>query len=205
VGAVLHSAVFYDLTVYLALWGRERTFREQLLELARLRSGESVLDVGCGTGSLAILAKKRVGSTASVCGVDASPEMIARARFKARRAHAEVRFEVAAAQALPYPQAQFDVALSTIMLHHLGRSGRRDLAREVRRVVKPGGRVLLVDFAVATRRRRGHLAWFRHGHGHIEPSELSSVLGDCGFELVEAGAVGIKDLHFALARAPLGA
>ena len=58
-GAVLHAAAQYDLTVWLATLGRERAFREKILRLARLQPGQTVLDVGCGTGTLAIAAKGR--------------------------------------------------------------------------------------------------------------------------------------------------
>src|SRR5579863_8391260 len=76
-GLVLHKAAIYDLTLWLLSLGREGAFRERVLRLARLSPGEQVLDVGCGTGTLAIAAKRHVGATGSVCGVDASSEMIA--------------------------------------------------------------------------------------------------------------------------------
>ncbi|MGH8328628.1 MAG: class I SAM-dependent methyltransferase [Steroidobacteraceae bacterium] len=202
VGAVLHSAVLYDAIVWFALRGRERPFRERLLELSRLRPDESVLDVGCGTGTMAILAKQTVGVLGTVCGVDASPEMIARARSKAASAGVEVRFESAAAQALPYPQSSFDLALGTMMLHHLGGTARRELAAELRRVVKPGGRALLVDFARSEPGRGGFAAHFRHRHGHVDLPEIVGLLTGAGFHPVESGAVGIKNLHFALAELP---
>src|SRR5581483_2103130 len=78
-GIVLHSPVLYDLTVWLAFLGKEDSFRQTVLNLARLKSGESVLDVGCGTGTLAVAAKRRVGAAGAVHGVDASVEMLARA------------------------------------------------------------------------------------------------------------------------------
>lgn len=202
VGAVLHSAVFYDVVVWLALRGRERQLRQRLLDLSRLRSGEAVLDVACGTGTLAILAKETVGRSGTVCGVDASPEMLARARSKAARAGVEVRFENAAAQALPFPDASFDLALGTMMLHHLGRAPRRELAAELRRVLKPGGRVLLVDFAKGETKGRGFAAHLRHRHGHVDLPEILGLLEGAGFQLAESGPVGIKSLHFALATAP---
>jgi ubiquinone/menaquinone biosynthesis C-methylase UbiE len=133
--------------------GREPAFREKLLQFARLHAGETVLDVGCGTGSLAIAAKRQVGSTGRVYGIDASAEMIARALKKARKAGVEIGFKNSPAQKLPFPDAQFDAVLSTMMLHHLPRKGREDCAREIRRVLKPGGRVLAVDFGVAGRER----------------------------------------------------
>ena len=86
-GLVMHStARYYDLLTWLLTLGRERAFRDRLVDLARLAPGESVLDAGCGTGTLAIAAKRRVGPSGAVHGIDASPEMIARARRKAAKA-----------------------------------------------------------------------------------------------------------------------
>ena len=202
VGAVLHSALLYDAIVWFALRGRERELRRRLLDLSGARTGESVLDVACGTGTLAILAKETVGCSGTVCGVDASAEMLARARSKAARAGVEVRFENAVAQALPFPDSSFDLALGTTMLHHLGRAGRRELAAELRRVVKPGGRVLLVDFARPEAKRKGLAGHFRHRHGHVDVAEIVGLLAGAGFQAIESGAVGMQNLHFALAASP---
>src|SRR5215472_3267891 len=114
-GLVLHAAATYDLLVWLITFGRERAFREAMLRLAHLKMGESVLDVGCGTGTLAIAAKRQVGTTGAVYGVDASQEMIVRAQTKARKAGVEATFKKAFAQSLPFPDAQFDVVLTTVM------------------------------------------------------------------------------------------
>lgn len=175
----------------------DRAFREQLVGLAHLVGGESVLDIGCGTGTLAIVAKRRVGADGKVFGIDASPAMIARATSKAARAGIDVSFKNAVAEALPFPDARFDVVLSTLMLHHLPRNLRQQCAREVRRVLKPRGRVLAVDFGVP-QRKSGFLAHF-HRHGHVEPQEIITVLDEVGLRLVQSGPVGISSLHFVLA------
>src|SRR5262245_27311306 len=85
-GRVLHWAGRYDLLVWLLTDGRDRAFREKLISLAGIQPGQSVLDVGCGTGSLAIAARRQVGAAGRVAGIDASPEMIARATSKNTKA-----------------------------------------------------------------------------------------------------------------------
>ena len=199
-GLVLHAAARYDALVWLMTLGRERAFRDKILRLTRLEPGECVLDVGCGTGTLAIAAKRQVGSTGMVYGIDASPEMLARADKKAKKAGIDVVFENAAAQALPFPGAQFDAVLTTVMLHHLPRKARHECACEMRRVLKPGGRVLAVDFGRPAREGRSFLAHF-HRHGHVNLRDIVAALDEAGLNSVESGAVGFRDLQFVVATA----
>jgi ubiquinone/menaquinone biosynthesis C-methylase UbiE len=138
IGSVLHRAPCYDLQLWLLALGRERVFREKLVRLARVKPGESVLDVSSGTGTLAIAAKRFVGPKGTVYGIDASPEMIARARNKAMKAGTEVVFKNAVAEALPFLDAHFDAVLTTMMLHHLPTEARRQFAREMRRGSEAG-------------------------------------------------------------------
>src|SRR6266481_1904409 len=93
-GMVLHWAARYDLLAWLLTRGRERELREAIIRLASLETGNDVLDIGCGTGTLAIAATRHVGTTGAVTGVDASHAMIARANRKSRKARARVTFEV---------------------------------------------------------------------------------------------------------------
>lgn len=201
-GLVLHSeARYYDLLAWLLTLGRERAFRDRLVELAAVQSGESVLDVGCGTGTLAIAAKRRVGSSGTVVGIDASPEMIERAKQKALNAGVAVRFEVAIVEALPFPDASFDVVFNTLMLHHLPRPVREQCARQMRRVIKPDGRIVAVDFATPAGERKGTLARF-HRHGHTTPNDIVQLLSGAGLSVKEIGAVGVVDLQFVIASEP---
>ncbi len=202
-GRVLHWAFRYDLLVWLVSLGHERSFREKLLSFASLKQGESVLDVGCGTGTLAVAAKRHVGAQGTVQGIDASPEMIARARKKARKAGIEVSFKNGIAEALPFPDCQFDVVLATMMLHHLPRKPRQQCASEIRRVLKPGGRLLAVDFAAGTRQRKWLPSHFHGRHGRVAPEDLMTLFRDAGFPKIENGNVGIGDLHYVLAEAPI--
>jgi ubiquinone/menaquinone biosynthesis C-methylase UbiE len=200
-GRVVHWAVRYDLMAWLFMLGREGAFREKLVAMARLRPGDVVLDVGCGTGTLAIAAARSVGPSGSVHGIDASPEMIVRARKKAGKAGVDVDFRNGVVEALPYGDGHFDVVMSTLMLHHLPRKARQECAREIHRVLKPGGRVLVVDFGTTPRGKKSLIGHF-HRHGHVDLRDIVEVLNDAGLSVIESGAVGIRNLHFAVATAP---
>lgn len=199
---VLHAAArHYDLLAWVLTLGRERALRERLAEIARLAPGEAVLDVGCGTGSLALAAKRRVGPAGRVHGVDASPEMIAQARARAASERLDVTFAEGRAEVLPLADASVDVVLGTLMLHHLPSAVRDQFAGEVRRVLKPGGRVLAADFEPPARGRGGPVSRL-HRHGHVPLREIVALLDRAGLRVEETGAVGAADLRYALARVP---
>jgi ubiquinone/menaquinone biosynthesis C-methylase UbiE len=150
-GRVIHSAWFYDL-----LGTKMSGGRDTLLDLAAPQAGEVVLDVGCGTGTLALAAAGRVPS-ADVTGIDASPEMIDRAGRKAAKQGSGVEFRVDVIESLPFADATFDLVTSSLMLHHLPTDLKRRGLAEVRRVLKPGGRFVVMDFARESHSRMGHL------------------------------------------------
>lgn len=196
-GLVLHNAAFYDFTVWLFTMGRESTFRDLILDCADMRLGERVLDIGCGTGSLAIAAKDEVGPDGTVTGLDASPEMLARARKKAAKAGQKVTFRQGVVQKLPFADSSFDLVLTSVMLHHLSRPARQLCANEMRRVVRPGGRVLAVDFAKPS----GHSPMAHiHRHGYVELDEIRAILRKAGLSVVDSGPLGFKNTQFVLAK-----
>jgi ubiquinone/menaquinone biosynthesis C-methylase UbiE len=202
-GIVIHWAWRYDLLLWAISLGRERALRQKQIDLAGIQPGESVLDVGCGTGTLAIAAKRRVGQSGKVYGIDASPEMIARARKKAGKAGLELAFEAAAIEALPFPDATFDVVLSTLMLHHLPDGARHQGIREIRRVLKPGGRLFAVDFGGAERERHRHIAC-RRSHAHFDIRQVIPELNEAGLGGVTSGKVEFRGLWFVSSTAPTG-
>ncbi len=144
-GRVIHRGVrWYDLFGTVISFGRDKAIRGKLIELAAPAPGEKVLDVGCGTGTLAMAIKPWVGA-GEVHGIDASPEMIQVAKVKAARDGSSIDFRVALIEALPFPDASFDCAVAAWMLFHVP-----DLDRglsELARVLRPGGRLVAVTNA----------------------------------------------------------
>lgn len=137
----------YDPVV--AATTRERTFKERLIRQANIGPGQAVLDVGCGTGTLATWIKRAVPE-AEVTGVDGDPKILALARRKAERARAVVRFDQALSYALPYPDARFDRVVSSLFFHHLTHDAKARTIAEIRRVLKPGGELHVADWGAPT-------------------------------------------------------
>jgi SAM-dependent methyltransferase len=134
---------FFDPLVGLAM--PERRFKGALVEQAAPRPGQRILDVGCGTGTLALMAKE-AAPEADVVGLDADPEMLERARTKADRAGVEIELDEGLSTELPYAERSFDLVLSTLFFHHLSGADKRRTAAEVARVLKPGGELHVADW-----------------------------------------------------------
>src|SRR3954466_6243034 len=124
----------YDPVV--AISSRERGFKRRLLEHAKVKKGEAVLDLACGTGTLAIQVKE-ARPTADVSAIDADPSILGRAMAKAKHAGVEVHFERGLSTELPWNDRIFDVVLSTLFFHHLTDEAKADTAEEVHRVLRP--------------------------------------------------------------------
>ncbi len=137
--------------------------RRKLLDQAALQPNHRVLDVGCGTGSLAIQIKRR-SPDVDVVGVDPDPKALARARRKAARAAVSVRFDRGFADALEYGDRTFDRLFCSMMFHHIPDDRREPALREMRRVLEPGGRLQLLDFSRHDPQASSLLA--RMGHAH---------------------------------------
>ena len=151
---------FYDfIQKYIV---RDVRYKTLLIEQADIRSGQRVLDLGCGTGTLAIMAKQ-AQPKAEVYGLDADPDMLKVARYKSTQQNAPVKFEVGFTNKLPYPDSSVDRVLSSIMIHHLKTPDKELTAREVYRVLKPGGQLHIIDFGKPVTWYGNLLGPFLHG------------------------------------------
>lgn len=134
---------FYDPVV--AATTREAAFKRHLIEQAAPAPGDRILDLGCGTGTLALL-MKRTEPGADLFGLDADPEMLGRARAKAEESGLRIRFEEGLSDRLHYPDASFDQVVSTLFFHHLTPDVKARTAAEIHRVLRPGGRLHVADW-----------------------------------------------------------
>ena len=123
---------------------RDRAIKRRVLAWARITGGDDVLDIGCGTGTLAVAAA-RAAQGATLTGLDADPSILARARKRAVAAGVEIAFDEGSSTQLPYVDASFDVVLSTLVFHHLADEAKRQTAAEILRVLRPSGRVVIAD------------------------------------------------------------
>jgi ubiquinone/menaquinone biosynthesis C-methylase UbiE len=185
-GLVLDTGWRYDLMEWFFdtfLFRRKlRELRQRTADLAHIKPGEKVLDVGCGTGSLAMEVEPRVGATGQVFGIDPGAQQITRARSKAARHSLPIEFQVGVIEHLDFPDQTFDVVLSTIMMHHLSDSLKRQGLAEIARVLKPGGRLVIADFK---RQEERPAQPIRFGAGGSRIQDLTVLVKEAGFSQVE--------------------
>src|SRR5262249_41496171 len=145
------------------LLGGDRARRE-LVDQAEIRSGQRVLDIGCGTGSLVVLIKT-LHPGVDVSGLDPDPRALFRARRKAYGAKIAVQLDRGVSDQPPYPDGSFDRVFSSLMLDRREAEEKRRTLDEVRRVLKPRGSFHLLDFGGSEATRAGCLSrWFRPHH-----------------------------------------
>ena len=197
-GRTIHWAHQYDLLTNLMLLGKERALREMTAEMAAIKPGDKVLDVGCGTGNLTLAAKTRAGARGEVHGIDAAPEMVQVARRKAARSGANVDFQTGLIEDIPFPDDYFDIVLSSLMIHHLPDDLKRKGFVEIRRVLKPGGQLFAVDFeppaSPLVRQLLAHL--LSHDMMRVDVRKYVPMMEEAGFEQVEAGKTKLRYISF---------
>ncbi len=198
-GNVIHWAGPYDtLTNHLL-----QPSQKSIGVLSQVKAGDRVLDVGCGSGCLTLAAQSWVGENGEAVGIDPSPEMIEVARQNAKRAGSKAKFELGLAESLPFPDGSFDVVLNRLMLHHLPEDLKQRGLAEMRRVLKPGGICLVVDFEPP---KSGLLRLIVENHmtpmAHVDVRNYLPLLTEAGFRDIETGPTSSKLLSYIRGEAP---
>ena len=137
---------FYDLIAQVTV--RERTIKRALIRQADFQGGQKVLDIGCGTGTLALWSHQACPDLA-VYGLDADRKMLAKATAKALGAQAEIAYQQGMSYQLPYLTGSFEQGFSSLFFHHLDRPQKEATSKEIFRVLQPGGRLLVLDWGKA--------------------------------------------------------
>jgi ubiquinone/menaquinone biosynthesis C-methylase UbiE len=172
------------------LLGADRA-RRKLFDQAAVQPDHSILDIGCGTGTFAV-AIKRWLPTVNVVGLDPDPKALARSHRKAMAAGVSIRFDEGFANALPYADASFDRVFSSLMFHHLPQNAKLPTLCEVRRVLKPGGSLHLLDFVEPGRRSHNPLARWLHASEQMEDNTQERILS----RMSEAGLLDARPVAF---------
>ncbi|MBI1256417.1 MAG: methyltransferase domain-containing protein [Chloroflexi bacterium] len=192
-GSTIRWAKYYDHLVGLLAFGRENALRAETIRIAAIQPGATVLDVGCGTGTLTFRAKTAAGLQGKVYGIDPAPEMIEVARQKAARQKLDVQYQVGVIEALKFPDASVDVVLSSMMMHHLPDDLKRAGLAEIYRVLKPGGRLVIVDIQETTNAvQHFSLTAMIHARAKTGIQSISALLSSRGFTGIETGNMPMR-------------
>jgi len=175
------------------LLGFGAPFVKRVADALRLAEAETLLDVGCGTGTLLAELGRR-HPRAVLAGIDADPRILVRARQKLTFARVRATLVHAYAQHLPFSDGAFDAVVSTLIFHHLSTSLKYAALGEIHRVLRPGGRFLLADFGKPPMVLQWTLLSIGRLFDGLESTRanlqgrLPLMLSEAGFQVAEVGA-----------------
>ena len=174
--------------------------RKALADQADIRPGHHILDIGCGTGTFAVMIK-RLHPDVNVVGLDPDPKALARARRKAEQASVSIKFDQGYSDQLPHPDGSFDRVFSSLMFHHLKDQEKEKTLREVVRVLKSDGSFQMLDFTESGSGAHGllpRLLHFSHRLKDNSENRILALMSNAGF--VSAEKVRDSSMLFGLLR-----
>lgn len=190
---------YYDWITNIVTLGKISKMHQSTLSLVQLQAGDSILDVGCGTGKLILAAEQIIGHGGTAVGLDVESGMVEQAKRHALKSSSHAQFEVASIDQIPYPDNSFDVVVSTLVYHHLTETQKTAGFAELKRVLKLNGRLLIADLNP----NRRSLATSLPGHNQLERedhvlTEVTAHMQKIGFTNIEAGEHPFKQLSYAI-------
>jgi ubiquinone/menaquinone biosynthesis C-methylase UbiE len=194
----------YDLYMKRITLGREDALRTMTVNLAQVKPGNCVLEIGCATGTLSLAAKRQAGPTGSVFGIDIIPGMIEVSQKKAIKAKLDVTFQLGNIEVIPFPNEYFDVVMCSFMIFHMSEKVRNKGVEEIYRVLKPQGRLMVLDLALPSRPVSRMIIKLLLGFViKHDLKELQPVMESSGFSQIEISQVkyrilGLPVLSFVL-------
>jgi ubiquinone/menaquinone biosynthesis C-methylase UbiE len=158
------------------------------VSLAQVNPGDSVLEVGCGTGTLTLAAKRQAGPSGKVFGIDVISGMIEVSQRKAAQANEEVTFQLGSIDNIPFADNLFDVVMCSFMIFHMSEATRRKGIAEIYRILKPKGRLLVLDLA-STPSSSTNTQGPSGDIPQHDLQELRPLMEASGFSAIESGPV----------------
>jgi ubiquinone/menaquinone biosynthesis C-methylase UbiE len=197
-GTTIDRFLLNEMVSQVAFGGRRGRVYRQIVSLAGVRPGDSVLDVGCSSGYLARKLAAAAGAAGQVTGVDPSEAAIGYAR---RRAPGAMTFTVGVAQDLPLPDSSFDLVTCTLAIHHVPARKREAAFAEMYRVTRPGGRLLVADFDPSQQAFPRHPGARRMHRAVATVGPLEDLAAAAGYR-VGSSSAGLPLLRYVLAVRP---
>jgi len=185
----------YDSYMKKMTLGRERVLRDETVNLAQVKAGDCILEIGCGTGTLTLAAKRKAGPSGKAFGIDTIPGMIEASQRKAAEANEDITFQPGSIDNIPFSANQFDVVMCSFMIFHMSETTRRKGIAEIHRVLKPQGRLLVLDMALPAQPLSRAIAKMLFG-GMLEHElhELRPLMEASGFSNIEIAPANFRIL-----------
>jgi ubiquinone/menaquinone biosynthesis C-methylase UbiE len=189
----------YDSYMRKITFGRESNLRDITVKLAHVSMGDTVLEVGCGTGTLTLAVKRQVGPAGKVFGIDIIPGMIEASQRKAAVANEKITFQLGSIDAIPFPASRFDVVICSFTIFHMSDETRQKGIAEIFRVLKPNGHLFVLDIALPARPFPRAIAKVLLGFMITHKlEELIPLMKESGFSDIEMMSVNFRILGLSL-------